>query len=325
MSQFNLRTKFEQIALNWKISKHEIYNFNQYINVLSNYKLCILNKKNADFNLNSISNSLVQLLDVIFTTNYIESNYQDFSSTLDKKEVHQLKESGFNNLDFFSPTNYLHKYKKDLIFRIDKFSPSITKKKVIRLNFSFLDKKYHWWQKDALTYNISSLINALDKQNFIWSNLDIKYQSDSHDKLLATLNLDIDPQRLCEDSVLWMSNSAWAPFIPDVQKQIYEFCKANNYDYHSSYYLSIKDINNALKNINFHINDNFVTIYHTFIQIRDTITNRKISKEDIFTLKKHYQNLYCDTFELLNQKLNCLKQLIYLSKNIVREFNNSLD
>ncbi len=55
----------------------------------------------------------------------------------------------------------------------------------------------------ALTQETESLI--LDEPT---NHLDIKYQSDSHDKLLATLNLDIDPQRLCEDSVLWMSNSA---------------------------------------------------------------------------------------------------------------------
>ena len=327
MSQFDLQIKFEQIVSDWKIPADELYSFNRYLSFLKNYKLSVLSNENINFSLNVISESLISLLDLIFTTNYIESNFKKFTVKLDPKERKQLVECGFNKSPFFADNNSLHKHKKDLIFQVNKMEKLGTKKKILRLDFSLLDKKYHLLEMNALSFNISSLINALDKQEFLWNNAEIKHQTNKHDHLFANVNIDIEPKHLCESGVSWLEGTGWAAFIPDVQAKVKAFCSENNYKYHYSYRLSINAANNALKNINFYINENFLSIYKLYIQIRDNINHHKGNSNTKHLspckLKKAYKDVFCRTFSLLVKKATCLKQLIYLNNTLLPEFINS--
>lgn len=265
MHSFGLKSKFIQVAQEWKVNHEEWNEFKHYFNFLSAKKashLCLMNPEEVKFSLKEISDSLNNLLDIIFVFNYIEANDKDFKFRFDSEETKKINLYGFDISSIYPYSVDEYKHQKDLIVHFVKTWKPNSKKKIVRLNFSFLDRKYSWYNKAGLSYNISSLVNAFDKQNYLWSDLNIKNQINRNDLLAATINLDIDVDNLCEDSLIWLYDTSWAAFTDYAQNELAKFCEINNLEYHYSYTLSIKKINATLRNINYSINDYFwINIY----------------------------------------------------------------
>lgn len=320
MESFGLKSKFIQIAQEWKIAHHEWDEYKHYFNFLSTKKashLSLMKPNEIKFTLKEISDSLNNLLDIIFVFNYIEGNNKDFKFKFNPTEVKKINLHGFNIAEIYSYKVDEYKHKKDLIVHFVRTWKPNAKKRIVRLNFSLLDHKYSWLNKDGLSYNISSLINAFDKQNYLWSNLSIKNQTSRDDLLAATINLDLDVKNLCEDSLIWLDDTSWAAFMDYAQNELAKFCEINSLDYHYSYNLSIKKINATLRNINYKINDYFLIIYNLYIHFRDILLGHKIPTKRDGRLKLLYINAFKEIYHYLNLKADCLKWLIGINNDLL--------
>lgn len=320
MNSFDLKSKFIQVSKEWQIDHKEWTEFKYYFDYLLTTKaktLCLIEPKKIKFNLKEISDSLNNLLDIIFVFNYIEANNKDFKFKFNKEEAKQIDLHGFNIADIYPYSINEYKHKKDLIVHFVKTWKPNAKKKIVRLNFSLLDKKYSWYNKIGLSYNISSLVDSFDKQDYLWSNLSIKNQINKNDLLAATINLDLDVENLCEDALIWLDDTSWSAFMDYAQNELAKFCQINNLDYHYSYRLSIKKINATLRNINFSINDYFLVIYNLYIYFRDIILKLKTPSNRDEKLKLTYINSFKEIYHYLQLKAECLKWLIGINNDLL--------
>lgn len=317
MNQFDLKIKFEKIGTDLHIPSDKILNFNFYEDYLEKYNLPILTYESSSITLKQMTDSLNKILDLIFLLNYIENNHLMFNYKMSSNETKDIKTNGFNINRFFTVDVNEYFFEKELIVHINKVNRPNLKKKIIRLNFSLLDKKYSLLEYDVKKNNLISIINSIDKYQFTWSNINIHKQVDARDYLFATLNLEIELDNLCENSLNWIRTTSWAPFYLNAQKQLKLFCELNNYKYHFSYKDSVRNINHSLKNINHKINENFLKIYDLYVDFRNCLTKHTSIKYDIESIKANYKDVYLNTFSLLKDKIYCLKNLIYLKKTLI--------
>lgn len=327
MHSFDLKSKFMQIAQEWKIDHNEWDEFKHYFNFLSTKKashLCLMKPEDVRFSLNEISDSLNNLLDIIFVFNYIEGNSQDFKFKFSTEETKQINLHGFDVASIYPYKVDEYKHQKDLIVHLTKTWKPNAKKKVVQLNFSLLDHKYSWYNKSGLSYNISSLVDALDKQVYLWSNLSIKNQTNRDDLLAATINLEIDAENLCEDSLIWLEDTSWAAFMGHAQDELAKFCEINNLEYHYSYRLSVKKINATLRNINYAINDYFLIIYNLYIHFRNILVEHKTPSNRDERLKLSYIDAFSEIYHYLKLKADCLKNLIGINNDLLVQWQAKL-
>lgn len=309
MDRFNLQIKFNQIMMEYKIPTNDQFNFANF----SQYLQSKINesKKSVENELtfNTYSSLIDKLINQIFVLKHIENNYTLFTNKIDPIIAKKLKQDGYQ-IPNEELKNNISKTDKDIILNIYKVSKT-NNKRIIRLNFSLLDKKFSKTNIEFYNSNIASLINSIDKYKFNNSWLDIKKQTNYHDKLFATLTIDLDEDNICEIGSLWLLRTTWACKYKKAFEIIKQYCLENNIKYHFPYKLSIKWINDVLKNYNYLIINYFLELQEVFSNLRFS-TNQ--SSEIHKNLCNKFSDLYLKISDLLLNKINLLEQLIFLNK-----------
>ena len=330
MLHLKLVNKFKNIIVDWKINEENKFNFNEYEQYLEKYQNLFLSNFSKILNFKEFSQIINKTLDILFIFNYIENNAILFNSTLTKNEINQIIDFGFNpNINLEKTKNKVKQSNQKgyiISFKISNKYPNINDK-VIRVNLNLLDKKYSFMKKAIYNNNLSSLVNAIDKTNFLWSELFINNQISKNDHLFARFTFDIDYKNLCEKGLFWIEKTAWYSFINEINFQLAEFYKQENLSYHYSYLSSIRKININLKNVNFHINKIFIQISDLFMKI-----NKNIYDKNLFNMeneinendKKILFELENNLFKLLSKKANYLKIIIYITNCLINPIDNSI-
>lgn len=314
MDRFNLQVKFNQIMMEYKIPTNDQFNFanfSQYLQPKINE-----NKKSVENELtfNTYSSLIDKLINQIFVLKHIESNYTLFTNKIDLAIAKKLKQDGYQIPDEELKNN-ISKTDKDIILNIYKVD-KVNNKRVIRLNFTLLDKKFSKTNIEFYNSNLASLINSIDKYKFNNSWLNIKKQTNYKDKLFAIFTVDLDEDNICEMGSLWLLRTTWACKYKKVFEIIKQYCLENNIKYHFPYKLSIKWINDVLKNHNYSIINYFLELQEVFSNLRFSANQslEKRSSEDHKKFCNKFSELYIKISDLLLSKINLLEQLIFLNK-----------
>ncbi|MDE5617408.1 MAG: hypothetical protein K2I36_00970 [Ureaplasma sp.] len=314
MDSFNLQIKLNKIMTEYKIPTNDQFNFENYSKYLkekiNEYKENVQN----ELTFNTYSSLIDKLINEIFILKHIESNYTLFTNKIDAIIAKKLKQDGYQIPDD-EFKNFINKTDKDVILNIYKVN-KINNKRIIRLNFSLIDKKFSKTNIEFYNANLASLINSIDKYKFTNSWLDIKKQTNYRDKLFATITIDIDEDNVCEMGSLWLLRTTWACKYKKVFEIIKQYCLENNIKYHFPYKLSIKWINDVLKNYNYSIINNFLQLQEIFTNLRFDMNQslKQNTSENHKKFCKKFSELYSEISDLLLNKINLLEQLIFLNK-----------
>lgn len=327
MLHLKLINKFKKIIVDWKIDEKNIFDFNEYEQYLEKYINLFLINKEQKISFNELSKITTNLLDILFIFNYIENNVLMFKSFLSQAEIDEIVNFGFNpNKDIASTTNKINTNKGYIVtFQLSNKYPNI-QDKVIRVNLNLLDKKYSYIKKAIYNSNLSSLVYAIDKTQFLWSELFINNQINKKDRLFARFTFDMDYKNLCERGLFWIEKTTWYHFINEINLKLADFYRMQNLNYHYSYISSLRKININLKNINFDINKIFIALSDLFMKINKNIYNKNllsIENEINADDKKTFYELSSKLFTLLEKKRDYLKVMIYISNSLISPISDT--
>ena len=260
--------------------------------------------------LNLRENDILKMNQVSFSwvtvANFIEENIKYYSTKPSLRQGKVYRQNGVRliNNEMDEENNVFPN--KRIILQIKKQDYTRDGKDVYRVDFNLLDDVHKNYSK-LLEDNVSSVIDSMDNNSFIYKNVDLRRQLDKQDKLFGVVSIDDTIYNICEYGTSWLLQTGWNYTFVNANEQLKDFCNKHDLDYHYSYQISYDNLYFAIREYNTKIEESLSLInkskveYDSELDKLDEYEKLTKFKQMFVNVKKIKNSLAIKTSFLLEQ------------------------
>lgn len=292
-----------------------------YLAAINSYreKLNLL-KPSLAFNKKNIEKLIENSKDWIVISDFLEDNIASYMTKPSENELTTYKNNGMILADQIKGEEENVFPEKKLLMQITKQDFGVHNKETIRVDFNLLDTKHGKLDQSAIDDNVSSIIDIMDKQSFLYKNLDVKKQTYKEDKLFAIISIDDTPYNICEKGLIWLLNTGWNYNFIKANQELINFYEENKLDYHFSYTISLDNLNFGIRQANNSVAD----IYSLIKTVKNRFNVLEVNKMEAND-QGFFKKMFNSEKKIDKELLNVISTLLQQNQDLITTLSHKID
>lgn len=264
--------------------------------------------------------------DWILISSFLEDNIEAYDTKATTQEINLYRNEGLilTTQEEYESQNIFPD--KTLHLQLTLTDQEVNNDPVVRVDFNLLDNMHHHWDNEK-DDNVASLLDVMDRHQFMYQNVDIKNQVIKADKLFAIISIEDTSYNICEYATAWLLATGWNYSFLYANQEVRKFYSENKLDYHFSYCTSIDNLYFGIREANTQIHNTFEQIveskhhFDALVVAELEHDNQPFYRKMFYSKSKLNKDIAKDKEFLLNKNqdiiLSCWHKLDFLRKEIV--------